>query len=73
MSAYQADRTDFLNLLDSQNTTLDVELAYFRFASELESNLADLERATGAPLNRQAASPPRSDRSDASDLSLEVR
>jgi outer membrane protein, heavy metal efflux system len=73
VSAYQTDRTDFLNLLDSQNTTLDVELAYYRFASELESNLADLERATGAPLKRQATSPPRSDRSDASDLSLEVR
>ena len=72
VTAYQADRTDFLNLLDSQNTTLDVELAYFRFASELESNLADLERATGAPLNRQPASSPTSDRS-ASDLSLEVR
>jgi len=73
VSAYQTDRTDFLNLLDSQNTTLDVELAYYRFASELESSLADLERATGAPLNRQAASLSRPDRSDASDLYLEVR
>jgi outer membrane protein, heavy metal efflux system len=73
VSAYQTDRTDFLNLLDSQNTTLDVELAYYRFASELESNLADLERATGAPLNRRAGSPPKPDRPDASDLSLEVR
>ena len=73
VGAYQADRTDFLNLLDSQNTTLDVELAYYRSVSELESNLADLERATGAPLNRRAASPPRPDRSDVSDLSLEVR
>ena len=74
VTAYQADRADFLNLLDSQNTTLDVELAYFRFASELESNLADLERATGAPLNREEVSPPRTEtRSDSSDLSLEVR
>ncbi len=69
-SAYQADRTDFLNLLDSQNTTLDVELAYYRSASELESNLADLERATGAPLNRQLSLP--SNQSDVSHLSLEV-
>jgi outer membrane protein, heavy metal efflux system len=73
VSAYQTDRTDFLNLLDSQNTTLDVELAYYRSVSELESNLADLERATGTPLNRQTATPLRPDRSDASDLSLEVR
>jgi outer membrane protein TolC len=74
VSAYQADRTDFLNLLDSQNTTLDVELAYYRFAAELESNLADLERATGAPLNRQIVSPPRPEaKSGASDASLEVQ
>jgi len=72
VSAYQADRTDFLNLLDSQNTTLDVELAYYRFASELESNLADLERATGAPLARQPASP-RLSLGSTSDSSLEVR
>jgi len=52
VAAYQADRTDFLNLLDSQNTTLDVELAYIRAASELETQLADLERAVGAPLPR---------------------
>jgi len=71
VSAYQADRTDFLNLLDSQNTTLDVELAYYRSASELESNLADLERATGVPLSRQSVSPPN--QSDASHLSLEVQ
>ncbi len=52
VAAYQADRTDFLNLLDSQNTTLDVELDYYRAASELESRIADLERAVGAPLIR---------------------
>ncbi|MGA7768172.1 MAG: TolC family protein [Candidatus Sulfotelmatobacter sp.] len=52
VAAYQADRTDFLNLLDSQNTTLDVELAYIKATSELETRLADLERAVGAPLPR---------------------
>jgi outer membrane protein TolC len=73
VSAYQADRTDFLNLLDSQNTTLDMELNYYRFASDLESNLADLERATGVPLNRQSGSPSKPEpKSDASHLSLEV-
>src|ERR1039458_6166330 len=73
VSAYQADRTDFLNLLDSQNTTLDMELNYYRFASDLESNLADLERATGVPLNRQSGSPSKPEpQSDASHLSLEV-
>ena len=52
VAAYQADRTDFLNLLDSQNTTLEVELDYYRAASELESRIADLERAVGIPLTR---------------------
>jgi outer membrane protein, heavy metal efflux system len=52
VAAYQADRADFLNLLDSQNTALEVELDYYRAASELESRIADLERAAGAPLTR---------------------
>jgi outer membrane protein TolC len=52
IAAYQADRTDFLNLLDSQNTTLDVELNYIRAASELETRLTDLERAVGTELPR---------------------
>jgi outer membrane protein, heavy metal efflux system len=54
VAAYQADRTDFLNLLDSQNTTLEVELDYYHAASELESQIADLERAVGTPLMRDA-------------------
>jgi outer membrane protein, heavy metal efflux system len=52
VAAYQADRTDFLNLLDSQNTTLDVELSYIKASSELETRLADLERAIGTQLSR---------------------
>ncbi len=52
VAAYQTDRTDFLNLLDSQNTILDVELTYIRAVSELESRVADLERAVGASLPR---------------------
>lgn len=51
-AAYQADRTDYLNLLDSQNTTLDVELDYIRAVSDFETRMADLERAVGAPLPR---------------------
>ena len=52
VAAYQSDRTDYLNLLDSQNTTLDVELDYIRAISDLETRMADLERAVGAPLPR---------------------
>jgi cobalt-zinc-cadmium efflux system outer membrane protein len=50
-AAYQADRTDFLNLLDSQNMALDVEVSYFKALAEFDSRLADLERAVGAPLS----------------------
>ncbi len=54
VAAYQTDRTDFLNLLDSQNTALEVEYAYYRALSEYEQRLAELERAIGAPLPRRA-------------------
>ncbi len=56
VAAYQADRTDFLNLLDSQNSSLEVELNYIRAAAELEQQLANLERAVGTPLPRAASS-----------------
>src|ERR1022692_111925 len=52
VTAYKNDRTDFLNLLDSQNMTLEVESSYFKNAAEFESRLADLERAAGAPISR---------------------
>ncbi|MFY9559181.1 MAG: TolC family protein [Terriglobales bacterium] len=57
VAAYQADRTDFLNMLDSQNITLDVELGYIKSASELETRLADLERAVGTQLSRTEDAP----------------
>lgn len=54
-AAYQTDQTDFLNLLDSQNVAIDVEVAYFRALSDYESRLADLERAIGTSLPRGGA------------------
>ncbi|HET9183387.1 MAG TPA: TolC family protein [Candidatus Angelobacter sp.] len=54
--AYENDRTDILNLLDSQNTTLDVDYAYFRALAEFEQRMAELELAVGAPIPR--AGPP---------------
>ncbi len=54
-AAYQTDRTDFLNLLDSQNAALEVEYAYFRALSEYERQVADLQRAIGGPLPGAAA------------------
>ena len=46
--AYQADRLDFLALIDSQRTLLDARLNYFRALSDRELALADLSRAIGA-------------------------
>jgi len=50
--AYENDRTDVLNLLDSQNTTLDVDYAYFRSLADFEQRMAELELAVGAPISR---------------------
>jgi len=51
-AAYQTDQTDFLNLIDSQNTVLDVEYAYFRALAEFDSRASDLEHAIGTALSR---------------------
>jgi outer membrane protein TolC len=55
-AAYQTDRTDFLNLIDSQNMALDVRTAYYRSLADLDTRLSELERATGTPI-RRAISP----------------
>ena len=46
--AYQADRLDFLALIDNQRTLLDARLNYYRALSDRELALADLSRAIGA-------------------------
>ena len=51
-AAYQTDQTDFLNLIDSQNTALDVEYSYYRALADFDTRLVDIERAIGAPLPR---------------------
>ncbi len=50
--AYENDRTDFLNLLDSQSTVVDIDLAYFQALADFETRFADLELAVGTPLPR---------------------
>jgi outer membrane protein, heavy metal efflux system len=49
-AAYQNDRTDFLNLIDSQNMLLEVETSYYKAAATFDARVAELERAIGAPL-----------------------
>src|SRR5215510_737412 len=52
-AAYQTDQTDFLNLIDSQNTALDVEYSYYRALAEFDSRVVDIERAVGASVARK--------------------
>ena len=50
--AYENDRTDFLNLLDSQMTVVDIDLACFQALADFETRFADLEMAVGAPIDK---------------------
>ena len=54
-AAYQHDRTDFLNLIDSQNMLLEVESSCFKAAAAFDARIAELERAIGAPLPATSA------------------
>lgn len=50
--AYENDKTNFLDLLDSQMTVIDIDLAWVQAVADFDTRLADLELATGAPLNQ---------------------
>jgi cobalt-zinc-cadmium efflux system outer membrane protein len=50
--AYENDRTDLLNLLDSQTSVVDIDLAYFEALADFEIQFADLELAVGTPISR---------------------
>ena len=47
--AYENDKTSFLNLLDSQMTVINVDLAWLDAVADFDARLADLELATGTP------------------------
>lgn len=51
--AYENDKTSFLDLLDSQMTVINVDLAWLEAVADFDTRLADLELATGAPSNFQ--------------------
>jgi outer membrane protein TolC len=51
--AYEADKIDFLNLLDSQRMLLDFKLDYYRMLADYEIALADLEKAVGLDLLKE--------------------
>jgi outer membrane protein TolC len=51
--AYENDQTSFLDLLDSQMTVVDVDLASIDALADFNMKAADLEMAVGAPLPAQ--------------------
>ncbi len=56
--AYENDKTDFLDLLDSQMEVVDVDLACFQAIAEFDARMADLELATGTSLDQQPQASP---------------
>jgi len=57
--AYENDRTEFLDLLDSQMTVIDLDLAYFQALADFEARLADLEFAVGVPIDQVQQQSPK--------------
>jgi outer membrane protein TolC len=51
--AYENDQTSFLDLLDSQMTVVDVDLAAIDALADFNMKMADLEMAVGAPVVAQ--------------------
>jgi outer membrane protein TolC len=51
--AYENDQTSFLDLLDSQMTVIDVDLAAIDALADFNMKMADLEMAVGAPVAAQ--------------------
>jgi outer membrane protein TolC len=50
--AYENDKTSFLDLLDSQMTVINVDLAWLQADADFDTRLVDLELATGTPIGR---------------------
>ena len=50
--AYENDKTDLLDLLDSQMTVVDIDLAWLQAVGDFDARLADLELATGASIDQ---------------------
>ncbi|MGA1982787.1 MAG: TolC family protein [Acidobacteriaceae bacterium] len=61
-AAYQNNRGEFMNLIDSQNLLLDVRTAYFQALAAADSGSAQLELAIGAPLPSSNITPSTEER-----------
>ena len=49
-AAYQNNRGEFANLIESQNLLLDIQAAYYKASAASDTGIAELERAIGAAL-----------------------
>jgi len=56
--AYENNQSDFLNLLDSQQEVIRIDLAWLQALREFNSRLADLELAVGTPIPLDRSSMP---------------
>ena len=54
--AYESDQASFLDLLDSQMTVVDIDLASIDAVADFNNKMADLELAVGAPIAAQEES-----------------
>ncbi|HEX7727482.1 MAG TPA: TolC family protein [Terracidiphilus sp.] len=52
--AYENEKTDFLDLLDSQMEVINIDLAWLQAMGEFNDRLADLELATGTVIDTTA-------------------
>ncbi len=50
VAAYQNNRGEFSNLIESQNLLLDIQTAFYKASAATDTGIAELERAIGAPL-----------------------
>ena len=55
--AYENNQTDLLDLLDSQMTVIDVDLAWFQSMGDFATSMSELELAVGAPIEAKTQQP----------------
>ena len=49
-AAYRNNRAEYMSLIDAQNLLLEIQTAYYKASAATDAGMAQLERATGAPI-----------------------
>ncbi|MFN3467815.1 MAG: TolC family protein, partial [Candidatus Brocadiales bacterium] len=55
LTEYETEKIDFLTLLDSERTLLDVRIQYHEAERDFKANLAELERVVGMALRSEGS------------------